>query len=93
MLATLAQRVDIDLWHYRTADGRSIRKALDYLAPYTDPEKKWPHHQLNALKRSSLLPALERAAAVYGDEAFGPALRRLPADEVAKDRVRLMVGK
>lgn len=93
MLATLAQRVDVDLWHYRTPDGRSIRRALGYLAPYTDPEKQWPHRQLNPLKRSALLPALARAVAIYGDEAFGPALRRLPADEVAKDRVRLMVGK
>jgi hypothetical protein len=93
LLATLARRVDVDLWHYRTADGRSIRQALDYLAAYTDPEKPWPHHQLNALKRSSLLPTLVRAVAVYGDEAFGAALRRLPADEVAKDRTRLVVGR
>lgn len=40
-LATLAERVGVELWHYQTADGRSIRKVLDFMLPYvkTPPEK------------------------------------------------------
>ena len=33
-LARIGEHVDVDLWQYETKDGRSIRKALDFLAPY-----------------------------------------------------------
>jgi hypothetical protein len=42
-LATLAQRVGVDLWHYESSDGRSIRKALDFLAPFVFYGQRWPH--------------------------------------------------
>jgi hypothetical protein len=93
LLATLSDRVDVDLWHFQAPDGRGIRKVMEYLAPYADPDKKWPHNQLNPPKATALVPALSWAVAIYGDDAFGPALRKLPPDEVARNRVRLMTGK
>src|SRR5579862_9442634 len=33
-LSSIAQNLGIDLWHFQTTDGRSIRKALDFMAPY-----------------------------------------------------------
>jgi hypothetical protein len=93
LLASLADRVDVDLWHYQTADGRGIRKAMEYLAPYADPGKKWPGNQLNPPKAAALVSSLLWAAKIYGDDAFGPSLRTLPEEEVAKSRVRLMTGK
>ena len=45
-LARLAENVDVDLWNYQTADGRSIRKAFDYLLPYALGEKKWTGQQI-----------------------------------------------
>ena len=42
LLARLGEKVNVDLWNYQSADGRSIRKALDYVLPYAFGEKKWP---------------------------------------------------
>ncbi|MEP6789061.1 MAG: alginate lyase family protein, partial [Acidobacteriota bacterium] len=38
-LATLADYVGVDLWNYRTKDGRGIPKAFDFLYPYSQGEK------------------------------------------------------
>lgn len=31
-----------DLWNYTTADGRSIRKGIEYLYPFVSDKNKWP---------------------------------------------------
>ncbi|HTI07618.1 MAG TPA: alginate lyase family protein [Puia sp.] len=32
-----------DLWNYTTPDGRSIKKAIEFLVPYLADKNKWPH--------------------------------------------------
>lgn len=32
-----------NLWNYQTADGKSIRKGIEYLYPYIADKSKWPH--------------------------------------------------
>lgn len=34
-----------DLWSYSTADGKSIRKGIEYLFPYVADKNLWPHKQ------------------------------------------------
>ncbi len=34
-----------NLWNYQTADGRSIKKGIEYLYPYIKDKSKWPHKQ------------------------------------------------
>jgi len=48
-LAILGQRVGVDLWQAETTDGRSIRKALEWLIPYATGEKKWTYRQIHDL--------------------------------------------
>lgn len=45
-LARLGDKVGVDLMSYETDDGRSIRKAEAFLAPYTSGKKKWEYPQL-----------------------------------------------
>src|SRR6266571_1311206 len=62
-LATLGERVGVDLWNFQTKDGRSIRKALDFLTPIALGESKWQYQELGGLKPESLFPLMRRAAA------------------------------
>jgi hypothetical protein len=46
-LAIMGEYVGVDLWNYKTKDGRCIAIALDYLLPYLDvPRKPWPYKQI-----------------------------------------------
>jgi hypothetical protein len=64
-LATLGSRVGVDLWNYRTPDGRSLRKALDYLVPGVSGERPWTHAQITTFQPNALTPLLRRAAAAW----------------------------
>ena len=43
-LASLGDRAGVNLWLYTTPDGRSLRKAIDWLLPYALGQKPcaWP---------------------------------------------------
>ncbi len=82
LLATLGDRLGVDFWTYQTKDGRSIRKALDWVVPYSVGEKKWPYAQIEAYNASDLAPALLRAAAHYRDGGF---LAKIKPEDAAKE--------
>jgi len=75
-LATVADK-GIDLWDYRTADGRSIRAAIDFLVPYATGEKKWDYQQIGGFHPDAILPTLERAADAYHDPKYAALASRL----------------
>jgi hypothetical protein len=77
-LATLGDRVGVDLWHFETKDGRSIRKALDWLVPFATGEKKWEYEQITPLRGGSLAPLLRRAAVAYKEERYEKLIEKLP---------------
>ena len=46
LLADLADKIKVDLWHYESPSGSSLGKAFAYLRPYLIHEKMWPHQQI-----------------------------------------------
>ncbi len=48
-LAKYGHKVNIDLWNFETSDGRSIRKAYEYLLPFALNQKKWEYQQITNL--------------------------------------------
>jgi hypothetical protein len=89
-LATMAQKAGVDLWHYESADGRSLRKALDYLAPYADSEKTWPHEQIAEYSPAGLFALLRRGSIVYSDERYEFLIAKMPAADRIADRTNLL---
>ncbi len=64
-LANIGRSTGVDLWHYQTADGRSILKASEFMAQYADPEHKWSYQQIHPANRNDLEELLRRVAAEF----------------------------
>ena len=78
-LAWLGQQVGVNLWDFRTADGRSIRTATDFLLPYALGSKPWDYQQIGGFHADALLPCLQQAANATHDAKYGAAVRQLGA--------------
>jgi len=87
-LARLSDNVGVDLWNYTTPDGRSIRKALEFLTPYAFNEK-WPYQQLGTWPPQQLYPLIRRAADRFNDPALQQAVTKMGARNVS-DRTELL---
>ncbi len=78
-LATMADRVGVDLWSFSTADGRSIRKALDFLVPYVKtPAAPWPYQQIVKFDPAELAPIYRQAAFAYRDPSYATIAAQFP---------------
>jgi hypothetical protein len=73
-LADLGRCVGVDVWGYQTKDGRGLRKALGFLAPYVGREASFPHKELNPAGAAGEGAELFTLAAwAYGDADFAKA--------------------
>lgn len=79
-LAELGDRAGVDLWSYRSQDGRSIRAALDYLLPFATGEQKWTRQQIEPMKPAGLVPLLLVAAQRYRAPAYRETASRISPD-------------
>jgi hypothetical protein len=76
-LATRAEHAGVDLWHYHTARGAGIRKALDFLMPYLEePAKRWPYPGTQS--EPAFATVLLQASRVYSDDRYLRSVRKEP---------------
>ncbi|GAB3851451.1 alginate lyase family protein [Hymenobacter terrigena] len=64
-LAQLAKKVDVDLWHYATPDGRSLQKAVAWFRPYLLHEKQMEKKELTPSSNTTVLAIYGLAAREY----------------------------
>ena len=76
-VARLAEEAGVDIWHFRTADGRSLRAALDYLVPFAEGGARWPHRQITPIEPHLLVPLLDQAASVWKADLYRGLADRL----------------
>jgi len=79
-----------NLWNYSTADGRNMRKAIDFMLPYVRDKSKWPYKPDVMYwefwpVRS---PALLFAAIAYGQPEYLDVWKRLDANPANEEVLR-----
>lgn len=75
-LAVLGEHVGVDLWKHRSADGRSLVVALDFLVPYLGKDPKpWTMPQIHETNDDDVLPVLRAAALATGDARYESLLK------------------
>jgi len=88
-LAALGERAGVDLWNFKTPDGRSIRQALDWLVPFATGEQKWPYQQITKWSPTEVAPLLRRAAIKYHDRRYEDVIAKI-SGLVPADRIHLI---
>jgi hypothetical protein len=77
-MATLGDKAGVDLWNYTTTDGRGIRKALDYLLPYSLGEKPFEQQQIGVYDKGEIYHPLVLAGLKYHYENYLKKAADLP---------------
>ena len=77
-VASIGEKVGVDLWSYQTKDGRSIRKALENLAPFALGEKEWTHQQIIKWSPEEYFAMVRKTAGKFQDENFKALLAKIP---------------
>ena len=90
--AVLAEHFGIDLWHYESANGGSIRLAMEYLVPFYTEGKEFTYEQIGGIEKlaGGLYELLLLAADHYDSEILNEALDAIHAAPEANDVFHLL---
>jgi hypothetical protein len=79
-----------NLWTFELADGRGMRKGMEFMTPYIRNKKSWPHKpdvmydEYWPMRQSSLL----FAGIAFGRSEYLDLWKKLPADSKVEEVVR-----
>ena len=77
-LASVAAHSNVDLWSYSSQDGRSIRKAFEWMIPYALGKKKWPFKQIADYSWGEMFGPFRRASIEYNNKTYEDMISSLP---------------
>ncbi|NNF33866.1 MAG: alginate lyase family protein [Saprospiraceae bacterium] len=89
LVTHLAMKVDVDVWN-AGEEGSRLRAGLDYLVPYTDPNKAWPHPTIRDVDRMELFAILHMADRAYPDGNYLKEAEKLPLEKRQTHRANLV---
>jgi len=69
-VANIAEKINVDLWNYKSADGKGIKAALDWLIPYTLGEKKWAYQQITPFDKKEMYSLMLQAYSHYKTDNY-----------------------
>lgn len=80
-IARLAESVKFDLWNFE-ADGKGLKKAVDWLNPYVKGDKKWTYQQIKAPENENVFKIYALVVRRYKSKEYNDLLNK--AVEMAK---------
>lgn len=77
LLAEMGKNAGVDLYSFASATGSSLRKAVDFVAPFVDSTKQWPYQELGSISAGKFwLGELLRIASIrYQDDKYAYLLK------------------
>ncbi|HKX83745.1 MAG TPA: alginate lyase family protein [Pyrinomonadaceae bacterium] len=84
-LARLAESVGVDLWRFRTSDGRGIRKAFEWLLPFIGKERPWTFEQIKPRTYELTVQLLRTAATKFKNPEYAAIAVKLRSTAAAYD--------
>jgi len=88
LFAHLAEKVAIDIWRANDPSSR-LKAGLDFLVPYTHPEKFWPSPEIVEVDRMELFQIILMANYVYPKGGYSDFLDNLPEEKRKGERALL----
>jgi hypothetical protein len=73
LVAELGKPVGVDLWNYSSDDGRSIKKAFEFLRPFAEGKEKWAYKQITEggvykAIEEEMIPLFSIASTIFNEE-------------------------
>lgn len=90
MAAAMAEKIGVDLWHYTSPSGASLKKGFDYFHPYLTKEKPWTGQQIKPFDFDEGYPLLLMSAEKYGCAKCREEVKTLAGLDAEKLRENLM---
>lgn len=81
-LCLMAGKLGIDLWHYETPDGKSIKKSIIWMLPFMLKQKEWTYKQIEPASNNELFVISHLALNKYADIDFKKVFTIYPQHEL-----------
>lgn len=88
-LASVGDRVGIDIWKYSTKDGRSMKKALEYFTPYVEGKINWPYQDINKASSTKITPYIAIANEHFKDKNFALSIEKMLPNNNAQEIIKI----
>lgn len=89
-LASMAEKLGIDIWHHTTASGATLQKSFNFLYPFLTREKEWTGQQIKPFEFEDGYPVLLISEKKYKCKTCRDAVRKLAGEDAEKRRELLL---
>ncbi|NCD71211.1 alginate lyase family protein [Mucilaginibacter agri] len=79
-LAIIADKLNMDLWHQQTLDGKGIKGAIAFLLPYALKQKEWTYPEIGKFDYGNMKHIMHAADGKYTEIPFNAFYDQFPAN-------------